>query len=232
MGNNKNKFILAVTMTVSILGFEAHARKNAETPQQARIQHAQELLGRHYALSRVRSGEKVGEINRFVESWVRERLPAKSRSQSKKIARTVTREAARYGFDPVFLLAVIQGESSFRPEMRGALDEIGLMQIRPSTAEWIIKKQKLKVKFNGESTLLDPVKNIQIGAAYLYYLRAKFDSHARLYLAAYNMGARNVNQALDKNVWPKDYPSHVMRLYVEFYADLESETATRKPAKI
>jgi soluble lytic murein transglycosylase len=117
--------------------------------------------------------------------------------------------------------------------MRGSLDEIGLMQIRPGTAKWIIEKMNLKVKYRGEKTLLDPIQNIRIGAAFLSYLREKFDSHARLYLAAYNMGARNVDQSLDKNIWPRDYPVHVMKYYVDFYSNLDSSSDEgRRPAKI
>ncbi|MGE0529281.1 MAG: lytic transglycosylase domain-containing protein, partial [Bdellovibrionales bacterium] len=59
----------------------------------------------------------------------------------------------------------------------------------------------------------------------LDYLRSKFDSHARLYLAAYNMGQGNVGEALEKNVWPKDYPIHVMKFYVEFYSALDAKSS-------
>lgn len=192
-----------------------------EMQRQARLQHAQELLGRHYKHSAVRSGEKVAKINRIVYNWVKERLPKKHRSKYQMVAQAVIDEAVKHEFDPVLLLAVIQGESSFNPDMRGSLDEIGLMQLRPATAKWVIEKTGLKIKFNGEKTLKDPVHNIRIGAAYLSYLREKFDSHARLYLAAYNMGARNVDQHLDKNVWPRNYPVHVMKYYVDFYSSLE-----------
>ena len=47
------------------------------------------------------------------------------------------------------------------------------------------------------------------------------DNHARLYLAAYNMGSRRVATVLERRIWPKDYPIHVMRNYVEFYARVE-----------
>jgi soluble lytic murein transglycosylase len=168
----------------------------------------------------VRKGEKVSKINRQVYAWTREHMPRASRKQYRAVAQAIVEESIRYEFDPVLLMSVIQNESSFNPEMRGALDEIGLMQLRPATAEWIAAKFKLR--YTGSQALYNPVVNIRLGAAYLAYLREKFDSHAQLYLAAYNMGARNVASALDKSVWPKDYPSHVMRYYVEFYSALET----------
>ena len=149
-------------------------------------------------------------------------MPKKFKRKHKILAQTIIDQSQKYGFDPVFVLSVIQGESGFNPIMRGKLDEIGLMQIRPGTGEWIAKIYKLQWK--GEKTLLDPVQNVRLGMAFLDYLRGKFDSHAQLYLAAYNMGPRNVNDAIEQNIWPKDYPSHVMRFYVEFYAEIEAET--------
>jgi soluble lytic murein transglycosylase len=80
--------------------------------------------------------------------------------------------------------------------------------------------KKIKMPWKGEDTLRDPVANIKLGTAYIAWLREKFDNHSQLYLAAYNMGARSVNKALAKNVWPKDYPKHVMKRYIAFYRSI------------
>lgn len=153
-----------------------------------RLGHAQELLGSLYSKSVVRTGEQVKTVNGSVYRWVRASLPKRFRGQTNKIAQTIIDEAHRYGFDPILLLAVIRTESSFNPTMIGGVGEIGLMQIRPETAEWITKKTGLV--WRGPQSLRDPATNIKIGCAYLNWLRDKFDSHAQLYLAAYNMGGR------------------------------------------
>lgn len=197
--------------------------------RETRLEHARELLGKHYSKSKVRSGEKVKKINARIYDWTKERLPRKYKRKHKTLAQTIIDESQKYGFDPVFVLSVIQGESSFNPSMRGKLDEIGLMQIRPGTGEWIARMYKLPWK--GEKTLLDPVQNVRLGMAFLDYLRDKFDSHAQLYLAAYNMGPRNVNEAIEQNIWPKDYASHVMKFYVEFYAEIDAEAKASEKAE-
>lgn len=197
----------------------------SEIQREARLEHARELLGKYYHRSVVRKGEKVAKINRQIYLWTRDHMPQAYRSQYKKIAQAIIDESLRYEMDPVFLLSVIQGESGFNPEMRGSLDEIGLMQVRPATADWI--SEKFHLRYQGRKELFNPVVNIRIGAAYLSYLRERFDSHAQLYLAAYNMGARNVSEAREKSIWPKDYPSHVMKFYVEFYSDLEAPPPRR-----
>lgn len=230
----KKLLCLISILSIFALGSESFGKTvdragyRSERQREVRVEHAHELLGKYYKHSVVRRGENVTKINGRIYKWAREHLPAKSKRDYKRVAQAIIDESLRYEMDPVFLISVIQGESSFNPFMLGALDEIGLMQIRPGTAAWIC--QKLNLKYSGAQALFDPVVNIRIGAAYLNYLRDKFDSHAQLYLAAYNMGARNVASAQEKNIWPKDYPSHVMKYYVEFYSDVAQDaTAVASP---
>jgi soluble lytic murein transglycosylase len=219
--NSRNPALISVDEVNAEAGAES-GLSLSEMQRQIRLQHAHELLGKHYRRSVVRQGEKVTKINKKIYVWTREMLPKKHRSKYQKVAQAIIDESVKNEFDPVFLMSVIQGESSFNPDMLGKLDEIGLMQIRPATAKWI--SHKYGMKWKGDKSLLDPVQNVKIGAAFLKYLRERFDSHAQLYLAAYNMGQKNVDNALDKNIWPKDYPSHVMKRYVEFYADLDKKS--------
>lgn len=188
-----------------------------------RLEHSQELLGKYYDRSTVRFGQNVVKINSDIYRWTRERLPAEYKKNYKKIAQAIIDESLKHQFDPVFLLSIIQTESRFNPKSAGAAGEIGLMQILPSTGAWIAAKAKIPYK--NKNTLRDPVSNIRLGAAYLAFLRDRFDMHARLYIAAYNMGQRNVDHAQSRNIWPKDYPGAVMRNYVEFYSALKEKRA-------
>ena len=199
----------------------------SEEQHRLRLEHAQELLGKYYERSSVRFGEKVAKINYEIYRLTREQLPTSHRKQYQKIAQTLIDESLKYEFDPVFLVSIIQSESQFNPLAKGTSGEIGLMQILPPTAEWICAKSGIKWK--GPKTLRDPVMNIRIGAAYLAYLRDRFDMHARLYIAAYNMGQGNVDSAQQRKIWPKDYPSLVMRHYVDFYETLKEK---RAPARV
>jgi soluble lytic murein transglycosylase len=187
---------------------------------EARIEHAKELMGSYYRHSAVRKAEKRADLTAEIRRWTKRSMPKAPSKQTRSIASTIMTEARHYDFDPAFLAAVIQRESKFNPKSRGDAGEIGLMQILPDTAEWIAKKYHIEWK--GEKTLLNPVMNIRIGAAYFAYLRERFDNHGRLYLAAYNMGVTNVNRALGRHVWPKDYAMGVMKNYVDFYAELDA----------
>jgi soluble lytic murein transglycosylase len=212
-----------------IAGDFAMAKQNSKSlrepsvasQKRVRVHHARELLGRHYSKSIVKSGEDVARVNAEIYQWTKSRLVTKDKRQYRSVAKAIVDESRKHKFDPIFVLSVIQSESSFVPTMVGKVGEIGLMQIRPGTGKWVSGMANLPWK--GSKTLLDPVANVRIGVAFLSYLRTYFDKHAQLYLAAYNMGQGNVQFALSKDVWPKDYPNHVMKNYVDFYASLKEK---------
>jgi soluble lytic murein transglycosylase len=183
-----------------------------------RVDHARELLGKRYKRSIVSNFEIHDKIESNILKTVAARLPKKFKSQAKTITNAIFKEAKNHGMDPYFVMAIISGESSFNPLAIGPVGEIGMMQIRPATGKWMA--DKIKFKWKGDKTLRDPIANIKLGTAYLAWLRAKFDNHGQLYVAAYNMGPKSVKNALGKNVWPKDYPRHVMKRYLAFYKSI------------
>lgn len=187
-----------------------------------RVEHARELMGAQYKKSIVSRFEQRRDIEKNIHEVVQKRLPNAYKYQAYTIARTIINEASANSLDPYFVMAVISGESSFNPLAIGPVGEIGMMQIRASTGEWMSKL--LKTKWRGEKTLRDPVANIKLGVAYLAWLRAKFEGHGQLYLAAYNMGPKSVKNAVSRNVYPKDYPIHVMKRYIAFYKDMGKKT--------
>ena len=68
--------------------------------------------------------------------------------------------AAQYGLPPALADAVATVESAYDPDARGAAGEVGLMQVRPSTAEMLGFRGSLE-------ELADPATNIRLGVKYL-----------------------------------------------------------------
>lgn len=189
------------------------------------LPHAKELLGKR-SLKRLgidRIGQETMAHN--FKMIIKRSLRKKFKKYNHIVASSVLKAAKKHKFDPFFILAVISGESSFDPYRTGTVGEIGLMQLRPSTAKWIAKK--FKIKFRGARTLKNPAVNIEIATAYLSYLRSKFKEESQLYLAAYNMGPTNVRKAIRKNIRPKDYPIHIMKRYIDYYKNLARPKAIR-----
>ena len=72
----------------------------------------------------------------------------------------IKQEAERTELDPALVDAVIKVESDYRPDTIGAAGEIGLMQVRPSTARLL--------GFGGtDQELAEPATNIRLGVTYL-----------------------------------------------------------------
>jgi soluble lytic murein transglycosylase len=132
-------------------------------------------------------------------------------------------EGRKRRLDPVFLCAVIERESRFIPTKVGSHGEIGLMQIRPATGEWIARKYLLP--WHGAETLRDPVSNIRIGAAYFAFLRQSFKSRGQLYLSAYNLGPKKTRDKVGQQIWPKEYFSQVMRNFLHYHRQVSRFSA-------
>lgn len=207
--------IMMIQTSLALASAKTPVRDIAATrPMDIRVRHARELLGSRKLVRKIAA---IKDVKLKIRATVTKRLPKKYRSLAAPITETIVTEASKHHLDPYFVMAVIAGESSFNPDARGPVGEIGLMQIRPSTGAWIAKKFRLN--WQGTKSLTDPMRNITIGVAYIAYLREKFARQGQLYIAAYNMGAANVRRALSKNVRPKDYPIHVMKRYIAFYQE-------------
>ncbi len=202
----------------------ANTRSMASVRHSLRVEHARELMGNSYKKSIVSKYEKKQDLEKNIFKIVGERLPKAFKSKASPIARAIIDESAEHSLDPYFVMAVISGESSFNPLAIGPVGEIGMMQIRPMTGKWM--SDLLKTKWKGEETLRDPVKNIKLGVAYLAWLRTKFQGHGQLYVAAYNMGPKAVKKAVSRDVYPKDYPIHVMKRYIAFYKEIGKKKGT------
>ncbi|MGZ3772022.1 MAG: lytic transglycosylase domain-containing protein, partial [Bdellovibrio sp.] len=201
----------------AFLSWKKPTRLTVESVHEAsRIAHAKELLGSEYLGSDAQGFEGKASLSSMIHRNVLSSLAPKWKGHASAITRTVIRESEKYKLDPVFVLAVIKTESKFNPEALGRFGEIGLMQIKPNTAEWIAKKFNLPWK--DKNTLKDPCANIRISLAYMNFLRTTFNKKALKYVSAYNMGPANVRRLLSKNVKPAEYTSRIMKNYTEIYA--------------
>jgi soluble lytic murein transglycosylase-like protein len=117
-------------------------------------------------------------------------------SERGRVARTIAREARRAGFSPEFVLAVIRVESGGDPFAVSPKGALGLMQLRPRTAEAVA--HGIGARWNGPMTLFDPVTNVRLGVAYLERLRMRYGNLA-IALAAYNWGPARISEMLRRS---------------------------------
>lgn len=108
---------------------------------------------------------------------------------------TIVAEARRNGLDPSLVAAVIYTESGFIPDSRSTQGAVGLMQVLPSTAEFVATQPGRPSP--APDNLAAPRTNIAYGTRYLRYLVDRHDS-VPLALAAYNGGEANVARWLEE----------------------------------
>ena len=97
------------------------------------------------------------------------------------LARKIIGAADRHGLDRDVAFRLVRRESSFRLNMLGGAGEIGLTQIKPSTAQDLWPGITIE-------QLYQPDVNLNLGFAYLAQLRTRY--HGDLWRAAmaYNSG--------------------------------------------
>lgn len=108
----------------------------------------------------------------------------------------ISKYSAEYGVPKYVIYATINVESGFDPEAVSSAGAIGLMQMMPSTFEWLTDDEHLDEHLTYLS-LTDPEVSIRYGTYYLAYLYRKFDYNWDTAFAAYNGGEGNVAKWLE-----------------------------------
>ncbi|SKA99915.1 soluble lytic murein transglycosylase [Caloramator quimbayensis] len=110
---------------------------------------------------------------------------------------TINKYAVKYELDPYLIYALIKAESKFNPYAISNKGAIGLMQITPSTGDYIA--ELLGDKNFSTDKLYNPDKNIKYGCYYLSKLFNDFNGDLDCVLAAYNGGEGNVRKWLKES---------------------------------
>lgn len=105
----------------------------------------------------------------------------------------IREKADEYSLDSAFVAAIVCVESGFNPMAKSGKGARGLMQLMPSTAEWIANKNGIAYS---EDLLVNAEYNLELGCAYLSYLSSRFDGKRNI-AAAYNAGEGNVRKWLN-----------------------------------
>ena len=128
---------------------------------------------------------------------------------------TVMKYSEKHNVPSHLVFAVIKVESDFDNRAKSSAGAMGLMQLLPSTYEWL-------AEINGDiaftTALYDPEINIKYGTYYLQYLYAKFGTWEKA-LVAYNWGEGRLAQFIEENGYEEgDYsliPARETRSYVK-----------------
>ncbi len=118
-------------------------------------------------------------------------------------------------YDRFLVLAIIREESRYNIQARSSKGALGLMQLMPETASWILRKNITAAE------LVTPSVNISAGMAYLAYLFNRFNS-PEFVIASYNGGPNNVAE------WIRSDPSRSIEQFIEEIPFRETRNFVKK----
>lgn len=104
----------------------------------------------------------------------------------------IRQSAANHNIDPLLIAAVIRTETNYEKGSESKKGAIGIMQIMPDTAQWIVETADLGA--HSTEDLMRPDVNINLGAWYLNWLTKHYNGNILYAIAAYNAGQGNVNK--------------------------------------
>jgi soluble lytic murein transglycosylase len=149
--------------------------------------------------------------------------------------KTIREQAHDKQLDPSLIAAVIYAESKFS-DSTSAAGALGLMQLLPSTADFIADRSG-GTRFT-TADLSTPDINIAYGSWYLRYLLDRYDDDEVLALAAYNGGMGNVDrwvaeaQGRGERLDVADIPFPETRAYVERVLDARRDYRRTYPDEL
>ncbi len=127
----------------------------------------------------------------------------------------VTQAADQHQVDPALIYGLMRAESALQPDARSPVGAMGLLQLMPSTARAVARRQGQVLSDVEE--LYTPQTNVALGVAHLAELEERFDDDWRLVAAAYNAGINAVERWLNRDNVPADLPRDVWVETLPFY---------------
>lgn len=120
-----------------------------------------------------------------------------------------------YNLDFTLVMALIQHESSFDPNVISSTNDYGYMQINLVNHQWLTETL-------GVTDYLDPYQNIRAG---VFTLRKLFERYqdTDMVLMAYNMGETGASRLWEKGVFSTDYTESILTIQEQFNDQLEGD---------
>ncbi|MEA3297662.1 MAG: lytic transglycosylase domain-containing protein [candidate division Zixibacteria bacterium] len=159
--------------------------------QQKRIDELEERLQIFKAVEDFQIGFNDDEVGRLVD--------------------VIYSESKKFEYDPMFVMAIILTESSFKKGQKSRVGARGLMQVVPFVGADLAPRAG--VNWEGSKTLFELEKNIKLGTFHLFEQILKFKDLQKA-IVAYNVGETRLRGLIRQNIpMPRKYLQTVMKNY-------------------
>lgn len=152
--------------------------------------------------------DRIGEIHKNnLEDLILSSLDLELQKRLRPHLSETLEISQKYGLDPYWVLAIMWTESHYVHSVKSHKNAHGLMQVLPSTAKTIFQEDSI------EEILMDPSKNIEVGALYLKKLLNLYSNNYQVATVAYNQGPGNVKKKGKRVMVNNQYLVKVNRAY-------------------
>jgi soluble lytic murein transglycosylase len=111
----------------------------------------------------------------------------------------IKQSAENHNIDPFLIAAMIRVETNYKYHLESKKGAIGIMQLMPDTASWIVEAANFEPQTPEDLLKVDV--NINLGAWYMKWLTKHYNGNIVYAVAAYNAGQGNVNKWKENGVW-------------------------------
>lgn len=120
------------------------------------------------------------------------------------------------GVPVTLVLAMIEAESGFNPEIISPTNDYGLLQINKVNHEWLKKSYRT-------ADMLNPYQNVFCGIKIIGTFVKKYNSDYTKALMAYNMGDYGAKKAWQNGITSTKYSTKILDLMNKYEGDLKND---------
>ena len=120
------------------------------------------------------------------------------------------------GVPVTLVLAMIETESGFNPEIISSTNDYGLLQINKVNHEWLKKSYRT-------ADMLNPYQNVFCGIKIIGTFVKKYNNDLNKALMAYNMGNYGAKKAWQNGITSTKYSTKILELMNKYEEDLKND---------
>ena len=200
---------VVVAIIFSLVGFGIGAICSGNgSPEQPEPETQKEVLIFEQPDGRIFEGEMPGEWVNGERKFVPLNVP-----MDEDLQEFIFYLSQAYEMDFTFVMALIQRESSYKPDVISASNDYGLMQINEINHPYL--QEQL-----GITDFTEPYGNVRAGMFILRKLFEKYETPEKV-LMAYNMGETGASRLWEQGIFEINYSKSVLQIQQELNAELE-----------
>lgn len=200
---------VVVAIIFSLVGFGIGAICSGnDSPEQSEPEIQKEVLIFGQPDGRIFEGEMPGEWVNGEQKFVPLNVP-----MDEDLQEFIFYLSQAYEMDFTFVMALIQQESGYTPDVISKTNDYGLMQINEINHPYL--QEQL-----GITDFTEPYGNVRAGMFILRKLFEKYETPDKV-LMAYNMGETGASRLWKQGIFESNYSKSVLQIQRELNAELE-----------